>query len=402
MTNFYDNLNKVKQGVHLSAEAKQKGKEQLLNFIRANEVMAARTPATRQVSWFAGNRMFVRAGAAFAVFVMVGGGTTLAAENSLPGDALYTVKLNVNEKLAAITAVSAVAKANLAADLAAKRLDEVNQLSIAGRMNAEAEVNIENNFDKFSERVAAKVAELEAAGDVDAAADVSARFESSLAAHANILAKLEARGEMDVRDIKEKVYRVLAMKDRSEDASIMGVARDMPAVPPVAAKPAASAEGRIKAASNVVASAKRFVFEKKDMISPEAKADAELRLNGAISLLAEAKANAAADEDALAAIQADQAMRMANETKVLVVAQVRADSHESAEAKPELSRTMKSAALNFLAANDDPTMAASSGFPTATMIAPDASTSTPADGGGTSGSAGSNGNVDVDADPSGD
>src|SRR3989344_1351614 len=150
MSNFYDNLNKLKQGIHLSAEAKQKGKEQLLHFMFTLSLVEGRAHEKARgtfASWFAGRSILMRAGAAFAVFVVVGAGTALGAENALPGDALYAVKLHVNEKIRSVAAISAESEARLDADLAAKRLDEASQLSLEGRMSAEAETKIAANFE---------------------------------------------------------------------------------------------------------------------------------------------------------------------------------------------------------------------------------------------------------------
>ncbi len=71
---------------------------------------------------------------AFAVALLVGGLTSAAAsENSLPGDALYPIKLGVERAQLAIT-FDPVARARLHAQFAEVRLQEAQRLVAAGRV----------------------------------------------------------------------------------------------------------------------------------------------------------------------------------------------------------------------------------------------------------------------------
>src|SRR6185369_7748217 len=45
-----------------------------------------------------------------AILVLLGGGTSFAAQNALPGDALYSVKVNVNEQVEGLLSLSAESK----------------------------------------------------------------------------------------------------------------------------------------------------------------------------------------------------------------------------------------------------------------------------------------------------
>lgn len=79
---------------------------------------------------------FMIAGMA-ALALMVTGGTSYAAQGSVPGDTLYPVKVEVNETVRSAFAFSNEAKAVLQAKLAAERLEEAETLAARGQLNAE-------------------------------------------------------------------------------------------------------------------------------------------------------------------------------------------------------------------------------------------------------------------------
>lgn len=61
-------------------------------------------------------------------FGIIGGNIMYAAEKALPGDVLYPVKINVNEKVKSVVAITPKAKAELEEKKVVKRLDEVKAL----------------------------------------------------------------------------------------------------------------------------------------------------------------------------------------------------------------------------------------------------------------------------------
>lgn len=357
MNDFYDKLNKAKRGINLSAEAKRAGRERLVHFMRAHEAVmkpeTMRRPITQRPFIFTKYKIAMQIGLALMLIVFLGGGTSLAANNALPGDALYAVKLKINEKLQSAVTVGAEARAHLDAELAAKRLEEANRLAIEGSISADAKEQIEANFERLEDRVEAKIADLKARGDAEAAADVEARFESALAAHARILAKLEASGEANVRPIRDKVSAVLAVIESRRGGAGMAIAARVEGGAAATATAervvtSGAAEGRITAATNVVSSVDKFLEVKADDLSAEAKADAEARINKAESLIADANAKAEADLSAEALAKANEAFRLANETRVLLEAQLRAEQEAAARANSSAA-----AGLNFLSDDGD-------------------------------------------------
>jgi hypothetical protein len=68
---------------------------------------------------------------------MITGGTSFAAQSSVPGDFLYPVKIGFNENIRAAFAVSADSEADLQADLLEERIEEAQALQIEGRLSGE-------------------------------------------------------------------------------------------------------------------------------------------------------------------------------------------------------------------------------------------------------------------------
>jgi hypothetical protein len=126
------------------------------------------------------------------VALALGGGVSLAANQALPGDALYGVKVHVNEGLQSALAFSDEARANVDISDIDARLAEAEQLQAEGRLNADTLAILEANFDEHAQRVAQRIADFQAKQNFSAAADLAAKFQTSLDAHAATLARLSA------------------------------------------------------------------------------------------------------------------------------------------------------------------------------------------------------------------
>lgn len=166
---------------------------------------------------------------AFVLLIaVIGGGTAYAAEAAVPGDVLYTIKVNVNEKIAEAFAVSTEAKASVQAKLAERRMNEAEVLVERGALTAEAKAEIETRLDRHATEVDVAV---EAVGMENpiAAAELSTRLESALAAHSALIKRLGE--EIEDEGSKEESRRLaFAMRERGkrlaragEGVSVMAV-----------------------------------------------------------------------------------------------------------------------------------------------------------------------------------
>lgn len=140
---------------------------------------------------------------AVAVAAALGGGAAMAAERSLPGDALWSFKIHVNESLQTSLAGSAEARATRHIEAIETRMEEAEQLVAEGRLDTRAHARIEQNVNAHTMKITNVIADLEAAGNLDAAADIAARYQATVAARAAALAEIES-------DASEKVSASLS------------------------------------------------------------------------------------------------------------------------------------------------------------------------------------------------
>ncbi len=156
---------------------------------------------------------------AFAVFVFLigsGGGTSYAAQGALPGDVLYAVKIHVNEFVEAALATSPVAKAEVQAVLAERRVEEAQTLASRGMLTEVAATELQIRFDEHATAAQSLTKEL-AVIDPGAAVQIGTQFSSSLAANDAVLVSL---GEQSQNEETKNTARVLSERVRAQKDAI--------------------------------------------------------------------------------------------------------------------------------------------------------------------------------------
>jgi hypothetical protein len=126
----------------------------------------------------------------------IGGGTSYAAEGSLPGDLLYPVKVNVNENIESALAVSNAAEARLQAKLVEERLVEAEELAARGTLDATASAELQSRIKAHYTEASEQSEQAKATGDFETSATVQASLEASLRTYAGILAGIDAHAEI--------------------------------------------------------------------------------------------------------------------------------------------------------------------------------------------------------------
>lgn len=138
----HHSFTKETQKIHLTAEERRLLRSELVSYmeyhpLRMPQPARRATPARRAAFSF---RLATYArplmGAMAAFFFVV---VPLAAEEALPGDMLYPVKVKVNEELRAQLALSPFEKIQWEAERVERRVSEARQLAAEGRLSAEAE-----------------------------------------------------------------------------------------------------------------------------------------------------------------------------------------------------------------------------------------------------------------------
>lgn len=139
------------------------------------------------------------------VLVMgLGTGTAFAAQGSLPGDALYAIKVNVTEPALGALAVGDEAKAQWNARVAQTRLVEAETLAASGKLDATTSTALTQNFDTHSAAVQALAQKAEAE-DPGSGEEIAAQFDSSLAAHDAILSRIGAEGTSSQQQYADEI-----------------------------------------------------------------------------------------------------------------------------------------------------------------------------------------------------
>lgn len=207
------------RGAALSADEKARGLSSLLALMSAPPAMRRRQMTLREFFLASKPRSFVIAA---ALLMIAGGGVIGRANETLPGDVLYPVKINFNEKLQSLSALSVAERARVETIQAAERLQEAETLTVLGRLTPETQKAVEENFDRHARKIAADTSALRQEGDAYSATLVSSDFESALSSHRDILerlAKSNATGSPVVglaAAVKEKLRETASARSQAE------------------------------------------------------------------------------------------------------------------------------------------------------------------------------------------
>lgn len=157
-------------------------------------------PTAQPSSYFAFSFQFLHARvlvpAMALVLVFGGASTTAAAQGALPGDLLYPVKISINEAVEVALATTPVARAEVSAKLAERRVEEAEALAATGKLNTEVGTKLAANFEEHAEDAEEHVEAVETE-DPATAATLRAKLGSSLLAHGEILATLTVGGSAE-------------------------------------------------------------------------------------------------------------------------------------------------------------------------------------------------------------
>lgn len=127
--------------------------------------------------------------AALIIALFTGAGVSYAAEGALPGDALYPIKVSVNEEVRGAFAVSPETRAKWQTRRVERRLEEAIALAASGRITSEAGAMLARNLDVQATEAAYTISELEQK-EPDQALAAGSDFDATLTAHGDILDEL--------------------------------------------------------------------------------------------------------------------------------------------------------------------------------------------------------------------
>jgi hypothetical protein len=204
--NLTDYIRKSATQVSLSDSERERMKRVLSEYVAMkpmrNAPLARRAPLSYMfMSVYAFSRKSVAA-LLIAGILFSGAGVSFAAENALPGDALYSLKVDVNEPIVAALSVSSESKALWNAERAERRLEEAAKLASDDRLTDTLKEELEQQFDAHVENVVTDIERLETTNS-PVAADIAAQLEYKLLAHEVVLKDVAHSDK--VQKLKERV-----------------------------------------------------------------------------------------------------------------------------------------------------------------------------------------------------
>lgn len=142
---------------------------------------------------------------AFSFLFIIFGGSALAyhASDSLPGDALYNFKVNVNEEVAGVLIQSPKAKILWEQNRIAKRLEEVKKLADTDSLTPKKVAIVEKNIDTHIATIEEKGKVL-AESNPDDFIEASTGLKPILEAHEKEVIEEKAQEKADKKDLESK------------------------------------------------------------------------------------------------------------------------------------------------------------------------------------------------------
>ncbi len=167
--------------------------------------------------------------APLAIVLLIGSGTSFAAEGALPGDTLYPVKVYVNEGVALSLARSSKAKAEAHAALAERRVAEAQALAAEGRLDATTTEALAVGLEAHIEDAEAEatMADEDEAGK---GREVREKLAVTIDTGARVLARLGEGKDRGTREsTKALSVRLLARADTGAAGTVNAFAKAAPA-----------------------------------------------------------------------------------------------------------------------------------------------------------------------------
>lgn len=210
------------QNVKLSKDEKRDLKQVIDAHVRIQDVRdedASRQYGYKRSSFVLSvltKQKYYMTGLAIGLMLVIGGGTSFAAQGALPGDTLYPVKVGVNERVEGAFAIGAENQAEFESERAERRLEEAEKLAVQGRLNAETREEITERFDAHVRSALESTQRLDAEQKQDIASRIHSRIESAFSAHAEVLANTKAEASASVRGDVDAITK--HVRARADDA----------------------------------------------------------------------------------------------------------------------------------------------------------------------------------------
>lgn len=305
---FLNRFNETVKRIRMQPRVRDVIRERLIAYADMHAVKEAREKAAQVSIWAQMHMSVLRVGAALLVIAIGTGGLAYASEDTLPGDALYSVKIGFIEPLESAMLVAPKSRATWSAILAERRLVEAARLEVAGELTEPTRMYLEDQFALHTARTDASVDEVRASGDVVAAFALHSDLEARLSAHENIFGLLgEYDEEGNPRNEAAKLHERVALAREIATAERMRVEEE------ASARALAYGTVNIELAAQITEDVARAALKEGE----DAAGAIEERLQAARGAIAIARVALAENEDAGAFVAAQTAGRLTQEAGIL-------------------------------------------------------------------------------------
>ncbi|HBB43880.1 MAG: hypothetical protein UW27_C0017G0078 [Parcubacteria group bacterium GW2011_GWA1_44_13] len=194
MENIIKKIKKGAKHTRLSLVEKAEIKSVLVRHMKANPVDSSVLNARGIPSHFNINNFRNKKGISILIIgsLLMGGTVSFAAENTVPGDALFTVKLHVNETVRGVVAVTPKAKAEWEVKLVERRLEEVEKLAMTPDALPEIQQVAERNLENYAGRVKTRIEKFDEDEDGEDAVETASRLSKVYNSHEQVLFEMNS------------------------------------------------------------------------------------------------------------------------------------------------------------------------------------------------------------------
>ncbi len=252
------------------------------------------------------------------IALLAGGGTSFAAQGAVPGDALYSIKVGVNEEFRSMLAVSNEAEARLQAALMEERLEEAEALAARGELTAEAAADIAVRMNAHASDANERSEQAEADGDYEAAASVRTSLQGTLTSYTQILSSLNVNGSnTGTANLLGDIDAIINTTNEAQATATVNTS--------VEADARAGVEATLDVAGDLLEKARAEFSDVQADLGAAVKANVEARLAEGATAYANAGASLKTNAYQAAYTSAMTAMRIAEEIRVMMASALRID-----------------------------------------------------------------------------
>ena len=237
-----EKIQKLKKEVRLAESSRDAGRHHLAILMSQNPLPEAPEGINIRHFILMRNLRFYLA-AAGVILILSGTATSLAAERSLPGDSLYSLKINLTEPLREVLAFSKSSELDWQIEKMGRRLEEAEKLAVLGRLDEGARRTIQEGLEKTRARTDKAIAKLSSAETSRTASEM----EAVLDAHDTIMFAISANTDS---------VEQFSLKKESQDQELLALRDQVKEMHRVTQDKRVGAEGLLGQSSSSLENAK--------------------------------------------------------------------------------------------------------------------------------------------------